>query len=289
MYRTGESFPYQLCSECGFLQIAELPTNPEILYGDEYGTLKISSIKQFVRSVAYRATYRGGNLGRWIGATLHFSHMGVMRELRQVSKDVDILDVGSGTGRFLRSLRSMGFNGKLRGVDCFLREALIFPDGVEVLNCNLDEVQGQYDVITLIHVLEHIDDQEAMLRSLARIIRPGGACIIAIPVARGLEIHGLDWVQLDPPRHVGIHSPKSLSILADRCGFKVERTISDSTAFQFWGTDAIKNGYPVAPFWRSLVRASSRIVKDAIRADRLNRVGTGDQATFVLRHGMRHM
>lgn len=102
------------------------------------------------------------------------------------------------------------------------------------------------------------------------------------------EIYGPDWVQLDVPRHLYLHTEKSMRTLARKAGFIVKDVIYDSDEFQFWGSEQYKNGISLkAPeslenglensmFTKRQIEAFKRKIKE------LNAKGMGDQACFYL-------
>jgi SAM-dependent methyltransferase len=49
----------------------------------------------------------------------------------------------------------------------------------------IDLPDASFDAIIASHVLEHIDDEAAALRELARVLRPGGQAIVMVPVDHG--------------------------------------------------------------------------------------------------------
>ena len=89
-----------------------------------------------------------------------------------------------------------------------------------------------------------------------------------------------DWAQLDPPRHLFLHSRKSFELLAAASGFRIESVIFDSSEFQFWASDCYQKNIP-------LVRANAPGFVDSLKMRRqaaaLNRHGLGDSAQFYLR------
>jgi SAM-dependent methyltransferase len=201
-----------------------------------------------------------------------------------VQLDASVLDVGSGAGRFLYGLRALGFTGRLVGVDPFLPDEHGSEKEISLYRMGIEAVTGRFDVITLIHTLEHVVDQLGALRHIGRLLAPDGISLISIPVAGGWawEHYRENWVQLDPPRHIVLHTERSLRVLAAAAGLKVRDTIWDSTSFQIWGSEFVKRNKPIVPWSRAFLRAGWRIPFDAVRAARLNREGRGDQATFVL-------
>ena len=43
-----------------------------------------------------------------------------------------------------------------------------------------------------------------------------------------------NWIELDAPRHFFLHSKKSIDLLAEKTGFKIDRYIYDSNELQFF-------------------------------------------------------
>ncbi|MGQ0814878.1 MAG: class I SAM-dependent methyltransferase [Gemmatimonadota bacterium] len=285
---TGEPFEYGECGSCGAIQRLTHPTDISAFYGRAYAPLARSRWKQLVRTTAYRIVYRGGLAGRVLAVLYPGAHAGVMTALREPSirRSASILDVGSGTGRFLVALRALGFDGPMLGIDPYVESDAEPVAGIRIRRCSLEQVEHRYDLITFVHSLEHMENSDALFATVVRLLNPGGCCIIAVPIAGSAVWReaGVNWVQLDPPRHVLLHTPTSLELVAGRHGFAVEKVIPDSTAFQFWGTALVQRRIAIVPLWKPYLRSLWRMPFDALRAARMNRAGLGDQATFILRH-----
>jgi len=54
--------------------------------------------------------------------------------------------------------------------------------------CALPFAEGSFDMVIASHVLHHVLDEEAALRSLRRVLRPGGAAIVPVPVFSDVTI-----------------------------------------------------------------------------------------------------
>ena len=62
--------------------------------------------------------------------------------------------------------------------------------------------------------------------------------VIRIPIAgtHAWQTYGVDWVQLDAPRHLFLHTEDGMRSLAAGAGLQVTAVVHDSTAMQFWGS-----------------------------------------------------
>ena len=138
----------------------------------------------------------------------------LLREHRPRAMD-RILDVGCGSGVLLRELRDAGFS-RLQGVDPYFQAPLSFSGNVTIARAQLNELQGQFDLIMLHHVFDHLPDPLETLRDARRLLAPNGRLLLRFPSSpcEALDIYSADWVQLDAPRHLHIVSRAGLARLA---------------------------------------------------------------------------
>lgn len=131
----------------------------------------------------------------------------------------EILDVGCGAGGMASSLASLG---RIRGVDSDARAIeLSRKRGIEVellTGPALPFDPETFDVVTLLDVLEHLDDDAAMLGEIRRVLKPGGALLLSVPAYRFLW-GAQDVVSHHRRRYV---APEIRRLLA-RSGFDVCR------------------------------------------------------------------
>jgi SAM-dependent methyltransferase len=199
------------------------------------------------------------------------------------------LDVGCGQGALLDRLAGIGFTNVL-GVDPFVEKSFTTDWGAKVIKQSIEEVTGEFDVIMFHHSLEHVPDPAATLRHANSILATDGICYIRVPTpsSEAFEIYGADWVQLDAPRHLGVPSRDGMAQIAGRCGFRVAEVIDDSRGFGFWGSELYRKGIHLNPGGRGEANpldhfASTQLGEWEERAARLNEIGRGDQAAFILR------
>ncbi len=125
-----------------------------------------------------------------------------------------VLDIGAGTGDFLKYAKSKGWD--IYGVEPNNKaSSLAFDKGV-ALEPNLEDFEGKkFDVITLWHVLEHLPDLEENISKITSMLKPNGSLIIAVPNFRSYDAYyyGKYWAAFDVPRHLWHFSRKSINLL----------------------------------------------------------------------------
>ncbi len=131
-----------------------------------------------------------------------------------VTKECRVLDVGSGAGQFLASIKAMervGLETNRKG-----REAT--PDDIttldEVVETHATSHAGHYDVVTAIQVLEHIYDVRSFIESCRELLKSGGRLVLSVPNNDGFV--GAQELPLNmPPHHMGRWTRQSLSSIAN--------------------------------------------------------------------------
>ncbi len=143
-----------------------------------------------MRPEAYRLNYEWEETHWWFLARrdilLSMIHHLIERR-RLPSPPLDILDYGCGTGALTRALELFG---TVDGVD-ESEEAVSYCQQRGMKNvrflpspCNLPS--GAYDLIGSFDVLEHAEDDSAVLRELNRSLRPAGTLLLTVPALRVL-------------------------------------------------------------------------------------------------------
>ena len=285
MFGTRDTFEYAECADCGCLWLLTPPADMARYYGELYYSLRRSRVQTWVRRnrTAYRAAY--------LFRTRHLPPgLPEWWPDKPPRFDARVLDVGSGVGNLLHHLSYLGFT-TLVGVDPYVGTDMSFRAGPSILKRSIAEVAGQYDIVVLNHSFEHMGNPHEVIRRVATFLPSGGRAVIRTPIAStfAYRTYGSNWVQLDAPRHLFVHTPKSISLLADRAGLETISVDFDSTAFQFWGSEQYRRDIPLMDprSARRSVRKSlftPRQIKDfEASAQRLNQQSDGDQATFILK------
>lgn len=155
---------------------------------------------------------------------------------RLVGQSGRLVDIGSGRGELLRAARELGW--QVTGIEpsaSFAEHARQYS-GAKVLTepiekCDLPS--GDFDVAVLSGVLEHLLNPDETIRTIAGILRYGGALYLDVPNEQGLyfragnyyhRLRGRRWVvnlsPTWPPFHVFGFSPKSLRAMLAKHGFE---------------------------------------------------------------------
>lgn len=94
------------------------------------------------------------------------------------------LDIGCGNGATLRAVARAFPTWRLVGTELDDRNKATIEaiPGVDRAHCGpLDTLDDAFDVISLVHVFEHVEEPSAFLESLKRLLRPNGLVLIESP------------------------------------------------------------------------------------------------------------
>jgi len=207
-YISGETFQVARCQHCA--QVVTLPVPADL---GRY----------------YPAGYYGDKAGRrfpammeWLQEQLYaWRSRQVLRRLKQ--KNAKVLDVGCGRGLLLRAFQQQGCDVTgtefSDGACRFAREVLKLPVRVGLLD-QLNFPDQSFDIVVMWHVLEHVSDPRPMVAEVARLLRPGGILLVAVPNFGSPEacLTKAGWFHLDCPRHLSHHTRTSLSQILGAAG-----------------------------------------------------------------------
>lgn len=295
MLGTRHSFRYFQCPQCGCLQIETIPEHLGDYYPTDYYSYK--SMARFERApirrwvdvhrVNYLLTGRDflGRIFNVISKPLEYAPW-IQRA--GINKDARILDIGCGQGRLLLRMALGGFR-HLHGIDPFVSADHMYGSGVRIFKRTIEEHTEaglSYDLIMLHHSFEHMPNPLGALQAVARLLAPGGTILLRIPLVDSYawERYRENWVQLDAPRHLYLHSRRSIGLLAMESGLEVDNVDYDSSKFQFIGSELYARDIPLtADKNERNIFSKQEIQAFTEQAHRLNSEGRGDQAVFYLR------
>jgi 2-polyprenyl-3-methyl-5-hydroxy-6-metoxy-1,4-benzoquinol methylase len=136
-----------------------------------------------------------------------------------------LLDIGCGVGDFLHTAEMHGWEcigvepsedakaiaqKRMKGKIIVSEELEGFPDGA-------------FDVITMWHVLEHVDDLKWQIAQLQRLVKPSGRVVIAVPNYKSYDgqFYKEHWAAYDVPRHLNHFNRITLSKIFKTSGLEL--------------------------------------------------------------------
>lgn len=218
------------CKNCGLIFINPQPSMREIgkYYPSEYYSFQGIRIKEKywpvrLKLFLYDLYFNRSNKNYFLKTVL--SPLKALVRGVQFPIPNKVLDVGCGSGQFLYEMKILGAK-EVHGVEPggFNKESAD-EHRIKIKNSTLSEAKYDknfFDLVTMNHVLEHVNDPDETLKEIQRTLRPGGKLIIGVPNTRSLDCYlfGVNWYNLDVPRHLFDYSSKNLSKHLKSLGFK---------------------------------------------------------------------
>ncbi|MEZ4859429.1 MAG: class I SAM-dependent methyltransferase [Flavobacteriaceae bacterium] len=125
-----------------------------------------------------------------------------------------LLDIGAGTGDFLRKAKDHHWD--VQGIEVNEKaRQLAFKKGIDLKTSLNDFKDKNFQVVTLWHVLEHLAPLEEMIEKIESLVTEGGNLIIAVPNFQSYDANYYKeyWAAYDVPRHLWHFSQESMQLL----------------------------------------------------------------------------
>lgn len=126
-----------------------------------------------------------------------------------------------------------------------------------------------------------MDEPHKVFAQLYKLLAEDGRLLIRIPVSDSFAYrkYGVNWYQLDAPRHLFLHTVRSISLLAKEHGFILKQVNYDSTEGQFMNSEKYCRDITS----RTTMDVPTSYIKICRKfAKQLNKMRDGDQACFFL-------
>lgn len=192
---SGESFEIMECSSCLLRFTSPIPDENEIgnyYKSDKYisHAKRITSIFDVVYKIIRKFTLR--------------SKRNIVKRISQKQSGT-LLDIGCGTGEFLKIMKQSGW--EVTGVEegAEVREIAETNTDSTIMNQKgFFKSEQKYDVITFWHSLEHLNTLTRFLEKISVSLNTNGVVIIAVPNYKSFdaEYYQQDWAAYDVPRHL---------------------------------------------------------------------------------------
>lgn len=215
-FASQQKFSIEKCPACEFRFTQDFPSEETIstYYESQDYISHSDSKKGFINSLYHKArAYMLNSKARFVE--------------KQSDKKGSLLDIGAGTGYFGNEMKQRGWNVALIEKSDSARSFI-----KEKWNLNVEDHQSlfsllpdSFDVITLWHVLEHLQSLNETMNKLHTILKENGTLLIALPNADSYDAkkYGKYWAAYDLPRHLWHFNANSLALLAANHGFEVRK------------------------------------------------------------------
>lgn len=211
---SNESFEIMECNDCSLRFTSPIPDENEI--GKYYKSDKYISHAKRVTSIfdiVYKIVRK---------FTLH-SKRKIVRRIAQ-NQSGTLLDIGCGTGAFLKIMQKSGW--EVTGVEegAEVREIAETNTDSTIMNQKgFFKSEQKYDVITLWHSLEHLNTLTRFLEKISISLNANSVVIIAVPNYKSYdaEYYKQDWAAYDVPRHLYHFSFEAMNKLMEKYKFEL--------------------------------------------------------------------
>ena len=203
-----------ICTNCGLIR-----SNPR---------LTAEGYRTFYETDTYRLLYEGENtrdraIKRFDDAEYKESDriLERVKRVKEVDASTKILDFGSGAGHHLRPFLRAG--ASCTGVD-YSKESVNIgrQHGLDMVQGGLDQVEGEFDVILMCHVLEHLLDPIVALRKIGSHLANSGVLYISMP-----NIEHMSLLQIQNA-HTYYFSPDTFKYYGESAGLEnIDLGVSD--------------------------------------------------------------
>lgn len=212
---SNEQFELVRCADCGFLCTQGVPTETEIgKYYETPGYISHSDTRKGATNTVYH----------WVRSYM------LRRKARLVTRESHchkgrLLDVGAGTGYFARTMSQRGWQVEAIEKSPQARNFARKHFGLEMKEekALAELTPGSFNVITLWHVMEHMEHLHETWDRLRRLLTDKGILVIAVPNSGSYDAqrYGADWAAYDVPRHLWHFTPTTIQRMALRHGFSL--------------------------------------------------------------------
>jgi len=197
------------CKACGFVYTAEV--TPAEIYTEDY----------------FRGKGGYDFLGSWAMLYDQVRFPVVLSHIQRHVTSGKVLDVGCGTGTFLKFMYDEGYEPYGLDVSAFAVDIVKKQFGFPVVQGTLDSISAnwdKFDVITFFHVLEHVEDPISCLaNSIRPLLRNDGIALIEVPNFGSIDsrVDGESWEDLKLDQHISHFTISTLKKCVAASGMKV--------------------------------------------------------------------
>jgi trans-aconitate methyltransferase len=210
-----ETFNILKCDHCGFMLTSPVPKDlnpyyqsPQYISHSNQTSGITDALYKFARTITLR----------WKTNLINHYNTTTQKTL---------LDYGCGTGAFLHHAQKNGW--EISGVEPAEKPRAIASITTSIAVAeSLQQLQPKkFSVITLWHVLEHVEHLHGILDQLTARLQNNGTIFIAVPNHKSLDArtYKSQWAAYDTPRHLWHFSQSTMTSLLNQHGLTVHKTL----------------------------------------------------------------
>ena len=213
---TKHDCPIVQCRECGLVYVnPRIPTKDlaEKVYGAEY----FNAERGYGLEDHFSDENRDHAL-RWGRARLQW--------IEQHMSPGSLLDVGCAAGFFLLAAKKRAWDPHGIEISHHASEYARSVLGLDVATqefSGMDPEPGQYELVTMLDVIEHLPDPLRGLRNAYTVLKPGGFVFLATPNFHSIPARALgeNWGLIEPDHHLYYFTPETMDAMLQKSGFRV--------------------------------------------------------------------
>lgn len=230
-----EKFKIVKCQNCGLVYLNPRPTKTEIsiFYSNDYYSYQpveahrlTSKFAHFVRISAPGYRQNTPLHKRVISKLIYNLFKGKVVH-PPFQPNGKILDIGCGSGLFLKEMDELGWDSYGVEIDEsaveYARKTGLKVFCGELADAHYPELY--FDVVAIRHVIEHVHSPKGVMNEIYRIMKNEGTLILITPNIDCYEakIFGRCWTALEVPRHLFFFSLETIKRLLQTTGFEIEK------------------------------------------------------------------
>lgn len=218
-FSSGEVFPVCDCAHCGFRFTNNFPSEDAIgRYYDSPDYISHSDSDKGLINRLYHH-FRKKMLRKKVGLVA----------ANATKSPIRLLDIGCGTGYFLQAAKERGWVVSGIEKDKKARESATLRSGLSVNDENFfwEIESSSFNVVTLWHVLEHLEKLNETIDKIKEITTPEGIIVLALPNCHSYdaEFYKELWAAYDIPRHLWHFSPGTIDKLLTKHHLKIVKRV----------------------------------------------------------------
>lgn len=161
-----------------------------------------------------------------------------VKKIDKAKKGTSIIDVGCGNGMFLMKMFKRGWDCYGLDISPYAFGSAPMKERIRLFCSDIrtaDLPENYFDVATFWQSFEHICEPVRVLNKARSILKDGGVLFISAPNIESFEakISMKRWIGMELPTHLYQYSPKTITLLLEKAGFRIISIKKNSLEYNF--------------------------------------------------------